>query len=300
MLREHILDVEQVEQRVVEHCVRVAARRGVEGCDAVVEQFARLRRDAVHQLHILQGDDRIVATQIVPVVVHAHVGVEGLVARYVEGGEAPGGVEITRLALVDEIDHGRRARCGARRKRDICGGVEVAVRHVEIEREQQHQPQRGPAARARPHCQPEQQAARQREGSKAQHVEPLVAPETAPIGKGGLGEVAAIHNALAEGNEGIGRKQGGERHAQRAHPRQPGRKCEAARPGARLVAQQQIQPAARQRHHTERKGEDPAEGAVQLVPAGQPIEEQRVERRAKGEEQREQRQSHKEAHVYGA
>ena len=71
---------------------------GIDRGDAVVEQFTRLRRNLVHQLHVLARDDRVVAAQIVPAVVHAHVGIEGLTPRPVKGRKAPRRFKLT-------IDH---------------------------------------------------------------------------------------------------------------------------------------------------------------------------------------------------
>ena len=53
-----------------------------------------------------------------------------------------------------------------------------------------------------------------------------------------------------------------------------------------------MQTHCRQHCHAQRKGKDPTEGAVELIPSWQAIIEQRIERRAKGKEQGEQRQPH--------
>jgi hypothetical protein len=125
VLGDHVLDVEQVEQRVVERGVDIAAGLGVDRRDAVVEQLVRLRLNLLHELGVLARDDRVVAAHILPAVIHPHVGIEGLLARRVEGGEAPGlgegrrarGVET--FACVDEL--ARRAACQLRPRRQAPG-----------------------------------------------------------------------------------------------------------------------------------------------------------------------------------
>ena len=98
ILSEDVFDVEQIQEWVVKRRKHLRAKIGIDRRDAVVEQFTRLRRNLVHQLHILAGDDRVVAAQIVPAVVHAHVGIEGLTPRPVKGRKAPRRFKLT-------IDH---------------------------------------------------------------------------------------------------------------------------------------------------------------------------------------------------
>ena len=78
--------------------------------DAVVEQFAALVGDAIHQVNVLLWNNRVVAADVLPTVVHADIGVKGLAARRVKGGEAEGGIAdfVARacvLYLINELYH---------------------------------------------------------------------------------------------------------------------------------------------------------------------------------------------------
>ena len=201
--------------------IDVAALLGVERRDAVEEQLVRLRLDAAHELRILARDDRVVAANVLPAVVHADVGVEGLLARHVEGGEAPRLVA-RRLALLQER-HGRRRPLGRRRRQRRVGrGVEAAVGDVQVEDgdqdqagdQDEHEDGKPPCARRSsplacppaPQQPAHQQPHRQRKRAKRRQIPRLVAPEHAAIAERHLRQVAAVHDALAERGEDVAKK----------------------------------------------------------------------------------------------
>ncbi len=74
---------------------------GVNGGDAVVLEFC-LGIDEAHVIGVLLRDDGVVAAHVVEFIEHARVGVEGLLAGGIVGGDA-----VEALILLEKLHHRR-------------------------------------------------------------------------------------------------------------------------------------------------------------------------------------------------
>ena len=117
---EDVLDAQQVEQRRVQ---RGHIRQG----GNAVEQQLVLFLDAFHELHVLLGDDGIVAPHVVEAVEHAGVGVEGLLVGGDEGGKPP-----QVVVLAQKLHHRRREL----QQLGVSSGVEAEAEEPEVEQDQ--------------------------------------------------------------------------------------------------------------------------------------------------------------------
>ena len=80
--REHIFNIEQIQQRGAQRC------GAAHWCNPVVLQLS-LRLKPLHVVHILQGNDRVITARVLQVKKPAAVGIKRLAALRIKGGVAP-------------------------------------------------------------------------------------------------------------------------------------------------------------------------------------------------------------------
>ena len=177
------------------------------------------------------------------------------------------------------------------------------MRDKEVDTHQCHQGGAQPACPWPAHPCPHQQPGQQCSQPTVHQIGRLIAPKHSTTGKGPLCQIAAVDDALAQRDERAGEQEAGQHQADHAPADQQGQQgqrlyCTSNRTlqaSGGGVPQQMLGAHCAQHGHAQRKGKDPTKRAVQLVPAGQPIKEQRVKRRAKSKKQRDDRQRCKKA-----